>query len=236
MKSPSTCLDCPVFKKSLFKDFTPELIQWLSERKKFIQYQKSEQMFEQGQSVEGLFCHAEGLVKVVQKEEGESKKVRFARLVFPGDSSGHRSLFVSSTYRGTASVLSEEASGCFVSSEDISFLLLKNPDFAKSLIEKIASELKRSEDSQIASKEKTLRSRLAQLLFDLGREFSVSLNEEDVLIKAEITKRDIAAILLAAEESIIRLMSEMAKDGFIDYQDKKIIIKNLSKMREQTKY
>lgn len=229
-----SCADCPIFKKSLFKDFSPELIKWLDQHKKFNHYQKSQIMFEQGQVVEGLFCHAEGLVKVVQKDE--NKKVRFARLVLPGDSSGHRSLFVSATYRGSASVLSEEACGCFVSSEDISYLLLKNPEFAQALIEKIANELKRSEDSQIASKEKTLRSRLAQLLFELGQEFSIKLNDEDVLIKAEITKRDIAAILMVAEESVIRLMSEMAKDGFVDYQDKKIIIKNLSKMLEQTKY
>ena len=234
MNSIKKCHECPAFNKSLFKDFSPSLIEWLSEHKTFKAYQKTDQLFEQGQAVHGLFCHAEGLVKVVQKDE--NKKVRFARLVLPGDSSGHRSLFVSSTYRGSASVLSETACGCFVSSEDISYLLLKNPDFAKSLIEKISRELKRSEDSQMASKEKTLRSRLAQLLFDLGENFSIKINEEDVLINAEITKRDMAAILMVAEESVIRIMSEMARDGFIDYQDKKILIKNLSKMFDQTKY
>jgi CRP-like cAMP-binding protein len=234
MKSQLSCLNCPAFKKSLFKDFSIDLIHWLDEHKIYNTYQKSEQLFEQGQDVHGLFCHSEGLVKIVQKDE--SKKVRFSRLVLPGDSSGHRSLFVSSTYRGTASALSDSVCGCWISSEDISYLLLKNPEFAKSLIEKISSELMRSEDTQIASREKTLRSRLAKLLWELGEEFSVKINEEDVLINAEITKRDLAAILMVAEESVIRIMSEMARDGFIDYQDKKILIKNLSKMFEQTKY
>jgi CRP-like cAMP-binding protein len=234
MKFPMNCQECPVFKKSLFKDFSPALVEWLGRHKTTKNYLKAEQLFLQGEAVRGLYCHAEGLIKVTQKDE--NNKVRFSRLVLPGDSSGHRSLFVSSTYRGTASVLSDTACSCFVSTEDVSYLLSKNPEFAKSLIEKISSELVRSEDTQIASKEKTLRSRLAQLLFELGQEFSAKINEDDHVIKAEITKRDLAAVLMVAEESVIRIMSEMARDGFIDYLDKKIVIKNLSKMFDQTKY
>lgn len=234
MSCPISCHECSVWKKSLFKDFDSHLIEWLSQKKKPQTIFKSETYFKQGEEVTGIYCHFEGLSKVIQKDSKD--KIRFTRLVFPGDTSGHRSLFIQNTYQGTTIALSDEVSACFISTEDILFLLSKNSSFAKNLIVKISRELNRSEEDMMATKEKTVRGRLAQLVYNLAVEYSDKMDNGNYVIKTEITKRELAKLLLVADETVIRLMSEMMKEEIIMYSEKKLIIKDLSQVLELTKY
>lgn len=227
------CQNCPVWTKSLFKDFDLDLLNWLQSKKKEKEIIKGETFFNQGSPVEGLYCHSHGLSKVIQKDNNE--KIRFARLVFPGDTSGHRSLFIQNHYQGTTIALSETANACFIPIEDILFLLKKSPSFAQNLIVKISTELQRSEEEKMASKERTVRGRLAELLIKLASEYSEVTEEGTYLVKNEITKREIAKILLVADETIIRLMSEMSKDQLIDYINRQLLIKDLKALIEISK-
>ncbi|NOZ53332.1 MAG: Crp/Fnr family transcriptional regulator [Gammaproteobacteria bacterium] len=230
MTLPENCHGCPVWKKSLFKDFDPGLLDWLKKRKVWCNFTKKDRLFNQGQVVEGIFCHLSGLAKVVQKD-GKAK-IRFSRLVLPGDTSGHRSLFIEQKYKGTADAISDNVQACFILKSDILYLLSNNASFAKNLVIKISTELKRSEEQQISVKEKTVRARLAHVIYYLCNEYSDQINEEQFVIRSEITKKDLASLLLVANETVIRLMSEMKTEGLISYQDKKIVINDLDKIKK----
>lgn len=226
---PKNCTECPVFENSLFNGFSQDLIDWLAERKQIHNLDKKQQLFHQGESVEGIFCHLDGLAKVVQKDSNQN--IRFARLVLPGDTSGHRSLFIEKKYKGTAIVISDKLKACFISNEDILFLLSNNASLAKNLIIKISTELNRSEDEVISVKERNVRSRLAYLLFNLGTDYSETTNQSQHILKSEITKKDIASLLMVADETIIRLMSEMKREGLISYKGKRILINDIEKVK-----
>jgi len=230
MTLPKNCHECPVWKKSLFRDFDLSLVDWLAQRKKWRSFNKKDSLFSQSQRVDGIFCHLNGLAKVVQTDS--VGKVRFSRFVLPGDTSGHRSLFIETTYKGTANVVSDNLQACFIQKEDISFLLSNNVSFAKNLVAKISVELNRSEEDKISIKEKTVRTRLACLIYDLCNEYSDKVSETQFVIKSEITKRDIASLLLVANETVIRLMSEMKMEGLISYKDKKIRVNDLDKIKK----
>ena len=230
MDFPKDCRHCPVWKKSLFKDFDKDLIHWVTEKKKTVKLSKKDIIFNQGQDVEGIFCHLSGLAKVMQKDsEGN---VRYSRFVLPGDTSGHRSLFIETQYKGTANVISDNLQACYIPKADILYLLSNNASFAKNLVIKISSELIRSEEEQISAKEKTVRGRLAQLLCELCDAHSDQVDNNQFLVKSEITKVDIANFLSVANETIIRLMSEMKSEGLLEYQNKKILIKDLNRLLE----
>lgn len=230
MDFPKDCRNCPVWKKSLFRDFSSDLIQWVTERKKTVTLNKKEILFSQGQDVDGIFCHLSGLAKVVQKDADGN--IRFSRLVLPGDTSGHRSLFIETQYKGTADVLSDTLQACYIPKADILYLLSNNASFAKNLVIKISSELIRSEEEQISVKEKTVRGRLAQLLCELCDAHSDQINDRQFLIKSEITKVDIASFLAVANETIIRLMSEMKSEDLIGYEGKKIVVNDLEQLKK----
>lgn len=232
MNYPKNCYDCPIWKKSLFKDFEPDLIQRLAEKKKMLTFTKKDLLFSQGKEVTGIYCHMSGLAKVVQKDSNE--KIRFSRLVLPGDTSGHRSLFIESSYKGTADILSDELQACFIPKPEILYLLANHASFAKNLVVKIATELQRSEEDHISAKENTVRGRLAKLLLELCNDYSEHISDKQFLIKSEITKREIASLLSVANETVIRLMSEMKSEGLINYQGKKILINDLDKLKSVT--
>lgn len=209
------------------------MVLWVSDKKQTVTLKKKDVLFSQGQDVEGIFCHLSGLAKVVQKDtEGN---VRFSRLVLPGDTSGHRSLFIETKYKGTADVISDTLQACYIPKADILYLLSNNASFAKNLIIRISSELIRLEEEQITAKEKTVRARLAQLLYELCEAHAEPINGNQLLIQAEITKVDIASFLSVANETIIRLMSEMKSEGLISYQGKKILINDLAKLKTLSK-
>lgn len=230
MKFPKDCRDCPVWKKSLFKDFDQALINWVTEKKKTVTLTKKEILFNQGQDVDGIYCHLSGLAKVVQKDQ--KGNIRFSRLVLPGDTSGHRSLFIEIQYKGTADVLSDRLQACYIPKSDILYLLSHNASFAKNLVIKISSELIRSEEEQISAREKTVRGRLAQLLCELCDAHSEQISSKHFMLNSEITKVEIANFLSVANETIIRLMSEMKTEGLIAYKDKKILIKDLKGLKK----
>lgn len=233
----NSCLDCrkcPVFRESVFQDFNKELIEHLNKEKTTRQYKKADFIFNQGKRVEGLFCHSVGLVKINQIDKNGN--TRFTRLVLPSDTSGHRSLFVQEIYKGTAQVVSETATVCFVPTEMISFFLSKNVSFAKNLIARISRELHNAEENHIAKKEKTVRGRLAELLCQLARTYADEIGPNQFMLKSEITKKEIAQLLLAADETVIRIMSEMQKDNLITYVGRRLLITDFSSMEKAAKH
>lgn len=233
MKFPVDCQSCPVWKKSLFVDLEPQLIMWLTERKQTCALKNKDILFKQGEVVAGMYCHLDGLVKVEQKDnEDNGGSVRFARLVMPGDSSGHRSIFIAQHYKGTAEVISETFQACFIKKDDIMHLFAEDVSFAKNLVVKISNEVLRSQQKQIAVKGRSVRSQLAQLLSELCEEYSEKISDSQYLIKTVITKKELAEILSIASETMIRQMSEMKSEGLIGYQGKQIIVNDINKIRK----
>jgi len=229
MNFPEDCRDCRIWTKSLFRDFDPKMIEWFVERKKITRFAKKDALFKQGHDITGIYCHMSGMAKVAQKDA--SNKIQFTRLVLPGDTSGHRSLFVESSYKGTAYVISDQLICCFIPKNEILFLLANQSSFAKNLVIKIATELRRSEKNQISVKEKSVRSRFAELMYDLCIEYSEQISEKQFLLKSELSKREIASLLAVANETVIRLMSDMKAENLIAYRDKKILIVDIDKLK-----
>ena len=229
---PKSCSECPIFKNSLFKDLNQELIDWLASKKHPHHFNKKDILFNQGQPVNGVYCHLDGLTKVVQKDKSDN--ILFSRLVLPGDTSGHRSLFINEEYKGSAVVISDNLDTCFVDKSDIHYLISKNSSLAKNLIIKISTELTRSENEAISKKQKSVRARLVDLLYHLANNYAEATSESRRIIKTAITKKDISNLLMVANETAIRLMSELKEEGLIDYEDKCIVINDINKLKMLT--
>lgn len=227
--SQRICTTCPAWKKSLFSNLNDQELTQLAQIKAICNLQKNEVLFKQGQTVEGLYCNADGLVKVVQTEP--TGQVKFSRLVYPGDTAGHRSIFIESTYKSTASVLSDSLHCCFISKENVLRFFFLNHDFAKKLITKLAIELDRSEKDRIDSKEKTVLARLSSLLLSLFENFSEINDSGQKQLRVSISKADIARVLSVADETIIRTMNDLKNLSILDFSGKIIILLDEEKLR-----
>lgn len=201
---------------------------WLAKRLKKISLEKGDRLFKQGETVTGIYLHMKGLAKITQKDR--QGQIEFSRLVLPGDTSGHRSLFIESTYKGTAEALSDQLEVMFLSLEDVTLLLSKSISFTKNIITKISKELSRTEEEIVLKKKKSVRERVADLIYHLCLNYAEQVGENEFVIKSEISKREIAKILLVSNETVIRVMSEMKSDNIIAYQKKRLRIRQLDQL------
>jgi len=192
-------------------------------------FKKTDLLFKQGEKVKGLFLIEEGIVKVTQKDR--KGKIIFARLAFPQDTVGHRSIFIHDSYKGTAEVVTESARVSFFTSEKISEILRTNPEFAKKLISKIAWELQKSEDELIQKKEQSAYSRISKFLYEVSLKYSEKTSVGSLKLKSILHKKDIAQALMLADETVIRNMTELKKEKIIAYEDKRILILNPQKLK-----
>lgn len=188
-------------------------------------FKKNDVIFNQGELVTGLYFVFDGLAKVSQKNS--SGKITFTRLAFTNDTMGHRSLFIHKNYSGTAEVLSENLQAYFLSTDQITHLLKYESGFARDLISKIANELERSDQDLVYKKSQTAFDRVCKLLFEISSKYSIQTDSSCHKIKSEITKKILANILMIADETVIRIMTEMENEGIIGYDNRHIVVKNM---------
>ena len=225
-----SCASCPIWTKSLFQSLPADAIHELIEQKQSLTLKRNQQLFLQGEETRGLFCISAGLIRIEQR--GSSEKSRFIRLAVPGDTAGHRSVFVDKAYKGTAAVISESAEACFIPKSVLLSLIGAFPEFALRLVQKIATELDRSEEDRIAIKERTVRSRLAEILLSLAKRYADRTSDNSAILKSELSKVDLARMLSVADETVIRLMTEFKNDGVIEYSDRRIHVLNADRLNK----
>lgn len=188
-------------------------------------FKKNDVIFSQGDPVRGLYFIFDGLAKVSQKNS--SGKITFTRLAFTDDSIGHRSIFIHKNYSGTAEVLSEHLQAYFLSTDQIIHLLKHESSFARDLISKIANELERSDQDLVYKKSQTAFDRVCKLIYEISSKYSIQIDESCHKIKSEITKKILANVLMIADETVIRIMTEMENEGLIGYENRHIVVKNM---------
>lgn len=225
-----SCDSCPAWPKSLFKSLNKDQLAALSLLKVPQENIKNDFLFNQGDPVNGIFCNGDGLLKITQKDSHD--KIKFSRLVYPGDSAGHRSIFIAEKYKGSACVVSDKSHTCFISKANLLNLFSSNNEFAKDLISKISTELDRSVSDQIKIKERSVTSRLCSLLVDLFDNFSESTSEKNRALRLTISKVELARLLSVADETVIRIMTELKNESILEFSGKNLILQNYDKLKK----
>ncbi len=86
----------------------------------------------------------------------------------------------------------------------------------------LANELKEAESKITNIAQKPVLERLAETLLMLKEYYGIE--EDDSSLNITITREEIANIVGTATETVIRLMSELRKEGLIELEGKKIKI------------
>jgi CRP/FNR family transcriptional regulator len=103
--------------------------------------------------------------------------------------------------------------------------MMKNPEFFKRITKQLCHELGVMEEKLTDASQKSIRERLAFLLLQLANTYGVDgggYQRIDLLL----TREELAGMVGTATESVIRLLSEFKKDGLIELEGKKILLKD----------
>lgn len=218
--APACCLGCPLREKSLFAGLEKSEEEKLRAAKVSRAYRKGEVIFAEGEPVTGVFCLAEGAVRVSQVE---GEKTLLVRVAGRGDTVGHRSVFTRATFRGTAEALLP-SSLCFVPKATLLELLGASPAFALRLLGRMARDLELSDANQGALRTGTIDERLALLLRQLGEAHGAPAGGGSLRIELPLSRADLGAMLGVAEETVIRGLARLRARGLIAEQNSRILL------------
>lgn len=220
------CKDCNLEIKTIFKKLTPEQIEYLTNNKTCSINKRGTVLYQEGNRISGIYCINKGILKIYKTgTEGKEQIIKFAK---KGDIVGYRSVIISEPACTSVKVI-EDATLCFISSQELYHLLKENSEFGIEMLQIACKELGEANDYLTDIAQKSVKERLAEILLHLKEEFGVN-NEE--IINITLTREELANIIGTATESVIRLLSEFKSDGIIELQGRKIRLKDESKLKK----
>ncbi|MES2239016.1 MAG: Crp/Fnr family transcriptional regulator [Bacteroidota bacterium] len=221
----SKCEQCIVREFSSLKALNKDELVKLAECKTSRLVKKGEVIFEEGENVNGIFCIKDGVCKLTKLSP--NGKDHIVKLVTKGELLGQRSM-ISDEPVNLSAVALDDMQVCFIPKSEIMGFFDKNNQFSMNVMKTICGDLKDSDEHVVNMAQKTVKERLAETLLYLQDTFGK--NEDDSL-KIQLTRDEIASMIGTATESCIRLLSEFNKLGLIEIKGKKIILKDLGKLK-----
>ncbi len=221
----SKCEQCIVREFSSLKALGKEELLQMADCKTSFTIKKGEPIFEEGESVNGIFCIKDGVCKL--SKLSANGKDQIVKLVKPGELLGQRSL-ISDEPANLSAVALEDMEVCFIPKTEIMGFFNQNNQFSMNVMKTICGDLKEADDHMVSMAQKNVKERLAETLLYLEDAFG---KNQDGSLHIQLSREELAGMIGTATESCIRLLSELNKSGIIDLTGKKITIVDRNKLK-----
>lgn len=223
------CEQCIVRELSSLKALNKDELIRMSECKTSYLVKKGEPLFEEGETLNGIYCVKDGVAKM--SKLSANGKDQIVKLVKKGELLGQRSL-ISEEATNLSAVAIEDMQVCFIPKAEVLKFFNENNQFSLNMMKSVCGDLREADDHMVDMAQKTVKQRLAHTLLILEKDYG---KNEDGSLKIQLSREEIAGMIGTATESCIRLLSEFNKEGLIELSGKKIILVNknmLQKMSE----
>ncbi|NMH27128.1 Crp/Fnr family transcriptional regulator [Flavobacterium silvaticum] len=214
----SKCEQCIVRQLSAIKALGKEELLRMADCKTSSTVRKGENLFEEGDHIDGIFCIKDGACKLTKlSANGNSQIVKLAK---KGELLGQRSV-ISGEPANLSAVALEDMEVCFIPSKDITAFLDQNPQFSRSMMQTLSKDLKDADNILVGMAQKTAKQRLAEVLLNLEKTFGT---DADGYISLQLSREEMAGMIGTVLESCIRLLSEFKNERLVALEGKKIRI------------
>jgi CRP-like cAMP-binding protein len=222
----SKCEQCIVREFSSLKALNKDELIKMSECKTSKTIKKGENIFEEGENVNGIFCIKDGICKLTKLSP--NGKDHIVKLVTKGELLGQRSM-ISEEPANLSAIALEDMQVCFIPKNEILGFFDKNNQFSMNVMKAICGDLKLADDHMVNMAQKSVKERLAETLVYLHETFGTNA---DKTLKVQLSRDELASMIGTATESCIRLLSDFNKLGLIELVGKKIVLKDISKLKK----
>jgi len=222
----SKCEQCIVREFSSLKALNKDELLKLSDCKTSKIIKKGENIFEEGENVNGIFCVKEGICKLTKLSP--NGKDHIVKLVSKGELLGQRSM-ISDEPANLSAIALEDMQVCYIPKNEVMGFFDKNNQFSMNVMKTICGDLKISDEHMVNMAQKSVKERLAETLIYLHENFG---SNTDGTLKVQLSRDELASMIGTATESCIRLLSDFNKTGLIALMGKKIILKDINKIKK----
>lgn len=218
----SKCEQCIIRQFNSLKALTKDELIRISGCKTSKIIRKGEVIFEEGETLNGVYCVRDGICKLTKLSA--NGKDQIIKLVVKGELLGQRSIISDESANLKATALND-MEVCFISKNEILNDLKKNPGFTLDVLQHMAHDLKEADDVIVNMAQKSVRQRLAEALIHIHDSFGTN---PDGTLSVILSREDFASIVGTATESAIRVLSQFKKEGYISTVGKQIKIEDIN--------
>lgn len=204
---------------SVFKGLPQKDKEIIAENHTYAIFRKRDLLFKTGEKARGLICLASGKVKVYK--DGVGGREQTIKLLKQQGIIGYRTLFTENIYSFSAAAI-EETAICVFDKSTILKILKKNADLSLKFLKVVIEELAVSNNRTISLSQKHIRARLAESLLLLRDTYGVEVDGKT--LRVILSREDIASLSNMTTSNAIRTLSNMASEGLIGLEGRKILI------------
>ncbi|MBO3116130.1 Crp/Fnr family transcriptional regulator [Winogradskyella sp. DF17] len=221
----SKCESCIVREFNSLKSLSREELMRVSACKTGKIFRKGQVIFEEGETLNGVYCVKDGVCKLTKLSENGKDQV--VKLVVKGGLLGKRSL-VTEQKTNLSAVALNDMEMCFIPKSEIMEDLNKNPKFTMDVLKTMAHDLKESDESLVNMAQKSVKRRMAEILMYIHDNFGT---DDEGYLSIVISREDYASIVGTATESAIRILSQFKKEDIISTRGKQIKIEDYNALK-----
>ncbi|PWH84695.1 Crp/Fnr family transcriptional regulator [Brumimicrobium oceani] len=223
-----SCENCEI-KEGFFCAFSKDVKKDIGLDKKHLSIKKGDHIFSQGTHPVGLYCLYKGKVKLTKI--GKDGKEQILRFYKPGDIIGYRSLLNQEAYQVNA-VAIEEVHICLILKQSFLDMVDNNRSFSKNIINLLGDDLKTAEQNIVGLSQKSVQERIAEALVLLINTYG--FKSDGVTIDVKLSRLEIANLAATTQESTIRTLAKMEREGYIVLSKKEIKVHDFKKLMSGT--
>lgn len=216
-----SCQLCSL-RSPLFNYLGNEELENITNTKKRVFFKQGETIIKQGAPLTHVISFTNGLAKAYI--EGKNNHNLILQFIRPTNFIGGPGIYVDSKHYFTVTAV-EDSAVCFIDMVVFKDIIRKNPDFADAFLQQLSRNGIFHYERFISLTQKNMPARIADGLLYLQNEIFTGMNNE-----INISKQDLADLTGMSKDSVIRTLKELTDDQYIEVDQSKITIKDLSKL------
>ena len=212
--------------ESILADLPPNDFELLTRNKIEHPYKKGEVVFKEGSYPSGIFFINYGKVKKYRVDEHGREQIIY--VANKGELIGYHAILSEDSYPDSASTL-EVSNIAFIPKEDFLRALERSSILNHRLLKTLSHEFAVLANSLTLFSQKSVRERLALHLIVIREKYKVNF-QPGMEVEINMSRDDLAGLVGAARENVVRVLSEFKKDGILETKGRKIFVRDINKL------
>ena len=189
-------------------------------------YSKEDVIYFENTKDRNVYLVSGGKVKLINYDESGNEVVR--QIIKKGELFGENLLLGESLREEFAVSCSNNTTVCDVNVSIMHKLMRENPRFSTTVYKCLAFRIKKMSRRLELLIGKDVTTRIVAFIYDMYKECN------EVNICNVLTQKEIACLLATSRESVARVFNDLKEKDIIEYDRKKIYIKNLKTLRQMS--
>lgn len=209
------CNTCRVRSCSVLSNCPGDILETLSDNKKYLHFQRGERLLTEGQRGEGIYFIRSGIAKI--EMNGKNGRPLILRLAGAGSMLGHRTCGSTNEQPLSAEAV-EDLYVCRISPALYDQLIEKSPALHSGIIGSLFNEMRQVELHAVRLTHLPVKERVAAALLHIAKLYRYEPGSNGIRVHLE--RQDLADLAGTTKEQVSRMLTGLQRAGFIKFSGK----------------